>query len=148
MLSNRSEVEFTADELGQVISRLDRPDKDTAPLTTMLENSLGVGPGKGRATYRDQKHHWVRWLNDYQRPDRPAQRVYNAINCPTMLLWLGEALGVDRERVVSAIHAAENAPANQISQTAAIRGLIGWDVIHRKLVRLLRAKASGLSGDL
>lgn len=127
--------EMTASELALVVSGLDKPCGDTAPLTVLLENSLNVGPGRGRATYHDQKHHWVRWLSDYQRPDRPARRVYNAINCPTMLFWLAEAIGMDRESLVSAIHAAEAAPNNQISQTAAIRGSIGWDVICRKLVK-------------
>lgn len=120
---------MTASELLLIVNRLDRPAEETAPLTVFLESRLDVGPGRGRATYHDQKHHWVRWLDDYQRPERPAQRVYNAINCPTMLFWLAEALGLDQMRLVSAIHAAEAAPNNQVSQTAAIRRVIGWDAI-------------------
>ena len=136
MLSIRSEIEMTALELVLVINRLDKPDDDTAPLTVMLENSLDVGPGRGRATYRDQKQHWLRWLNDYQRPERLARRVYNAINCPTMLYWLAEALKLDREHLLSASHAAEIAPNNQISQTAAIRRVIGWDMIFYRIAEL------------
>jgi len=120
---------MTALELALVVNVLDKPNGDTAPLTLLLENSLDVGPGRGRATYHDQKHHWVRWLNNYQRPDRPARRVYNAINCPTMLFWLAEAIGVDRGSLVSAIRAAETAPKNQVSQSAAIRKVIGWGMI-------------------
>lgn len=127
------ETEITALQLALVVNSLEKPDDDTAPLTAMLENSLDVGPGRGRATYHDQKHHWTRWLNDYQCPDRPAKRVYNAINCPTMLFWLAEAVGVERRCLVSAIHAAEAAPSNQISQTAAIRRVIVWGSICHQL---------------
>lgn len=127
------ENEMTASQFALVVNSLDKPDDDTAPLTAMLEHRLDVGPGRGRATYCDQKHHWTRWLNDYQCPDRPAKRIYNAINCPTMLFWLAEAVGVERNCLSSAIHAAEAAPNNQISQTAAIRRVIGWGSICQQL---------------
>lgn len=127
---------MTASELAVYVNGLDKPCDDTAPLTVFLEDSLDVGPGRGRATYHDQKHHWVRWLNDYQRPSRSAQRVYNAINCLTMLFWLAEAIGVDREHLVLAIRVAEAAPKNQISQSAAIRSVIGWCMIYRRLVMI------------
>lgn len=134
MNGDKSETELMALDLLEAVNYLDAPTDRTAPLTSALEKRLNVGPGRGRATYCDQKHHWTRWLNDYQRPDRPAQRVYNAINCPTMLFWLAEAIGVDRERLVLATHAAEAAPKNQVSQTAAIRSLISWSLIHHRLV--------------
>lgn len=135
MSQGTSNADMIASELLLVINCLDEPSDDAAPLTVLLENSLNVGPGRGRATYRDQRHHWLRWLNDYQRPERPARRVYNAINCPTMLFWLAEALEVDREHLIPAINAAENAPNNQASQTAAIRRLIGWDVIYQQVAK-------------
>lgn len=136
MLPVRSQSEMTAWELVLIVDSLDKPDNYTAPLTVMLENSLDVGAGRGRATYLDQRHHWLRWLNDYQRPERPARNVYNAINCPTMLFWLAEALEVDRDRLLLASHAAENSPKNQTSQTAAIRNVIGWGAIHRQIFTL------------
>lgn len=129
MASIPSEIEMTSSELSLIINSLERPDDETAPLTHMLQNSLAVGPGRGRATYRDQRHHWLRWLNEHQRPERRARRIYNSINCPTMIFWLAEAIGMDRERLVSAIHAAEAAPKNQVSQSAAIRRVISWDMI-------------------
>lgn len=125
----------TGSELLEVIERLPIPTEHSAPFTTKLEQELDVGPGRGRATYKDQKHHWTRWLTEYQSSDRPAVKIYNSINCPTMLFWLAEALEADEQLLGRAVSAAVSSRSNQISQTAAIRRVLPWSKIEA-LVRI------------
>lgn len=120
---------MTGSELLDAIERLPIPTEQSAPLTAKLERDLGVGPGRGRATYKDQKHHWTRWLTEYQPSDRPAVKIYNSINCPTMLFWLSEALNVDEQLLRRAVSSAMSSRSNQISQTAAIRQVLPWFTI-------------------
>lgn len=122
-----------AAQLLAVIGRLDAPTLLNAPLTTELQHTLGVGPGSGRATYRDQKHHWVRWLSQYQSPERSARAIYNTINCPPMLFWLAEASGAPKDKLVAAFKCAVIAPPNQPSQTAAIRRVLPFETVVTKL---------------
>jgi len=124
---------MNANQLLMTIAGLEPPDMCTAPLTLQLENALKVGPGRGRATYRDQKHHWERWLRDYQRPDRLARRIYNSINCPPMVLWLAEAAGTERPLLEVATRAALRAPSSQAAQSAAVRREVTWGLVYRAL---------------
>ncbi len=97
-----------------------------------------VRPG---AWYRTQKEHWLGWLHDYEGPgaygraigrSRDARFAYNHIVCPGMLLWLGEAAGVEPERVAAARAAAEGLPT-QMHQAAAIRRHVPWSVVYAAL---------------
>ena len=62
-------------------------------------------PGVRHAT---QKQHWLNWLREYDRPgyykrktwNHSAEYAYNHIVCPYMLLWLAEASGIHRNRVL------------------------------------------------
>ncbi|MEP3895683.1 MAG: hypothetical protein ABJN52_17025 [Litorimonas sp.] len=119
-------INLSAAVLLAAVEQLEVPTISSAPVTVRLEHSLRVGPQYGRATYRDQKHHWTRWLGDYQPPDKSARRIYNAINCPTMLIWLSEGFGIRRGLLERASLAAQVAPPTQPSQTAAIRRLLPW----------------------
>jgi hypothetical protein len=67
--------------------------------------------------------------------NRPAEFVYNHINCPPMVLWLGEAVGVPKKRVVEAKKAALAASASFPAQAAAMRRIIPWDIIAARLDR-------------
>lgn len=125
---------MTGSELLEMIERLPIPTEKSAPLTTKLEQHLDVGPGRGRATYNDQKHHWTRWLTEYQPSDRPAVKIYNSINCPTMLFWLAEALGKDRVKLRVAYNAALTAAVNQPAQSAAIRRSMPWSEIRAGII--------------
>jgi hypothetical protein len=123
------DVDLSAAELLAAVERLEVPTLSNAPITTNLENRLKVGPKYGRATYRDQKHHWTRWLKEYQPPDKSARRIYNAINCPTMLLWLSEGFGIERDLLEEAANDASASPPKQPSQTAAIRRILQWSLL-------------------
>ena len=91
--------------------------------------------------YHSQKEHWLGWLSEYRGPgaygrkngNRSAEFVYNHIVCPPMVLWLGEALGVSKERVAKAKSAALGSGSALGSQCAAIRKIIPWEMIESRL---------------
>src|SRR5580704_12913912 len=87
------------------------------PITASYERSLvarGVWDSEG-VWYESQKEHWIGWLSEYDGPGaygrkrgrgRSAEFVYNHIGCPPMLLWLAEAAGVSKTRVLAAKRSA------------------------------------------
>lgn len=115
------------------------------PLTDSFERALrerGRWGGKP-VWYRSQKEHWLGWLSEYDgsgyygRKGRglSAQFAYNHIMCPPMLLWIGEASGVGRRKVLEAKNAALSARPTLASQCAAIRINIPWHEIELRLKR-------------
>lgn len=125
----------------QLLTHIEPLPADT-PLLRVLEQELQVGVGYGRAWYKSQKQHWVRWLSDYSspgpygrrpKPRTPAQRVYNRLMCPPMVFWLAEASGVPDRRLLAAFECAVQAEANCARQTAAIRKVIPWGRVHAEL---------------
>jgi hypothetical protein len=96
-------------------------------VTFQFERDLTArGPLSG-SHYASQKEHWLRWLSEYHGPgyysrknsERSAEFVYNHINYPAMVLWLGEASGVPKSRVVKAKRAALSAGKSFAAQTSA-----------------------------
>lgn len=124
---------ISAERLLKIVWKLDTPAHEVVPLTLQLEKALSVGPMFGRASYKDQKHHWVRWLSRYQSPERSARSIYNAINCPPMLFWLAEASGASQDKLVAAFNSAVAAPPNQPAQTATIRKVLPFETVVIKL---------------
>jgi hypothetical protein len=90
--------------------------------------------------YRSQEEHWRGWLDGYDGPgyynrkdcNRSAEFVYNHINCADMLLWLAEASGVPKARVVEA-KAACSVSQNPSAQSAAVRRIIPWEMVEVRL---------------
>ncbi|MCC6740106.1 MAG: hypothetical protein IT452_13750 [Planctomycetia bacterium] len=85
---------------------------------------------------RDQKDHWISWLEDYhtagfyKRTGRHAAAsfAYNHLKCPEMILWLAEAVGspkVSLERAAAIIRASRN--AQNARTCAAVRSVLRWD---------------------
>ncbi len=88
------------------------------------------------------KEGWLRWLSQYNEPgayqrkklDRQdAEFVYNHLLAPDLLLWLGEASGVSKEIVLSAIAAYRESKPPKASQCLAIRQKIPWPTIEAAL---------------
>jgi hypothetical protein len=112
-------------------------------LTTEFERELVARRMRTLAKpwYKSQKEHWLGWLSEYDGPgaygrknaNRSAGFVYNHINCSPMVLWLGEASGVQKEQVREAKVAALLAPDNMGSQCSAIRKIIPWSLIEASL---------------
>jgi hypothetical protein len=114
------------------------------PITTGFERALDkVGTWKrSRVWYCSQKEHWLGWLREYNGPgyydrkvwERTAEFIYNHIVCPPMVLWLGEASRVPKTRVREAQNAALVAKLSLASQAAAIRRIIPWKLIEKRLM--------------
>ena len=100
-------------------------------------------PDSSFERYSSQKEHWLRWLEKYDGPGyygrqnckRTAEFVYNHINCPSMLLWLCEASGIEKATIQKAKAAALRTEPRFPSQCKAIRQLIPWSTIEVKLKR-------------
>ena len=113
--------------------------KDRPPVTTAFEQALDRQGtwSANKVWYKSQKEHWLGWLSEYAGPgfygrktaNRSAEYAYNHIVCPPMVLWLGEASGVDKSLVNAAKQAALKAPASLPSKSAAIRQVIPWLII-------------------
>jgi hypothetical protein len=115
-----------------------------APITASYGRALvarGVWDDEG-VWYTSQKEHWLGWLSEYDGPGaydrkswtgRSAQFVYNHIGCPPMLLWLAEASGVSRTKVLAAKRSSLSARGNRATHCAMIRTAIPWTVIEERL---------------
>ena len=96
-----------------------------------------------KAWYSHQKEHWLGWLKEYDGPgyygrktwDVTAETVYNRVNNPAMVLWLGEAAGIPTAQVKRAVAVAWEAPANFSSQCGAIRRVVPWTDIEPLLLK-------------
>jgi hypothetical protein len=94
-----------------------------------------------KAWYKNQKEHWLGWLEKYGGPAKHGRRkrvvtaeaVYNRIADPTMILWLGEAAGIPDGQVNKAIAAAKHAGVPWQAQCGAIRRVIPWTDIASRL---------------
>jgi hypothetical protein len=117
--------------------------RETVPITAEFERALRSRRRSGNRPvwYTSQKQHWLGWLSEYDGPGyygrknrgRSAEFAYNHINCPPMVLWLGEASGVTKAKIVKAKQAAESARSTLPSQSAAIRRIIPWKIIEDRL---------------
>ena len=125
---------FHSQDLLRLLERQSIP----TPNTKQLEDALKIGPGYGGAWYSSQREHWLRWLTEYPTPgpygrktsERTlAQVVYSRVNCPPMVFWLAETVGVHTEALRVAHQAAIKAPINQASQAGAIRSKLPWELV-------------------
>ena len=125
-------------QLGRIISKLE----ERQPIAERLEREIARRhPHRAEPWYRSQKQHWLGWLAEYDGPgfysrsrwDRPAQFVYNHIQCPPMLLWLAEASGLPRGRLLRANKAALAAGDHHGPSTAAVRSLLPWEAVEQRL---------------
>lgn len=115
------------------------------PLTDSFERALRECGTWGRKPvwYRSQKEHWLGWLSEYDgagyygRKGRglSAQFSYNHIMCPPMLLWIVEASGVAKKKVLAAKQCALSVRPALASQCAAIRKTVPWTEIEMRLKR-------------
>jgi len=93
--------------------------------------------------YKTQKEHWRGWLKYYtggaygRKPgmNRDTRYAYNHIVEPKMLLWLIPAAGVSPAIVRAAQAAAAKAPNTMMSQSAALRRVVPWEIVEAVLWR-------------
>jgi hypothetical protein len=111
---------------------------ENAQQTEALEKAL-----EWKASWcANQKEHWLGWLRVYEGPgayDRKgfhhdAAFAYNHCGCPPMVLWLGEAVGIELQIVKRAKTAALQAGGTYSSRCAAIRRHIAWADVEQRLL--------------
>jgi len=132
---------MTPNQLAAKIRKLRARPPITAEFESVLERRGSWS--SSRAWYTSQKEHWLGWLSGYHGPGyygrknwhRSADFVYNHIVCPPMVLWLGEASGLPKARIVEAKQAALSASPYFPAQCAAIRKTIPWKVIEVRLTK-------------
>jgi hypothetical protein len=129
----------------RVLARKIKELRVTAPITATYEHALitrGIWNDEG-VWYSSQKEHWLGWLREYDGPGaygrqvwtgRSAEYVYGRIGCPPMLLWLAEAAGVSRSKVLAAKRSALSGRPNRATHCAKIRKAIPWSVIEARLL--------------
>jgi hypothetical protein len=127
----------------QQLSRKIRRMREHPPITSGFERALdkcGIWSLR-QFKYASQNEHWLRWLAEYDGPGyygrkqrhQSAAFVYNHIVCPPMVLWLGEASGFQRTKVLEAKRAALSAGASLPALSSAIRKTIPWEKIESRL---------------
>jgi len=132
---------MTPKQLSSEIRKLNEKGSATASFEHIL-TKRGIWDRNG-VWYTTQKQHWLGWLKEYDGPGYygrkkrhpSAQFAYNHIVCPPMLLWLGEASGVQRTKVLEAKRAALSAGASLPALSAAIRRVIPWQTIETRLTK-------------
>ena len=127
----------------QQLSRKIRLMPERPPITTGFERALDkVGIWSLRKfKYASQKEHWLKWLAEYDGPGyygrkkrhQSAEFAYNHIVCSPMVLWLGEASGVQKSKVLEGKRAALSSSPQLQAQSAAIRKVIPWEMIEGRL---------------
>ena len=125
------------------------------PMTAMLEHFLQIGVGFGNAWYSSQKEHWLRWLKEYDTPGaygrkpnsgRSCQFIYNQLQCPPMVFWLGEALEVPNAALKAACVAATGVRPHHALQAAAIRREIPWRMIESRIRQMSEGDVARCNG--
>jgi hypothetical protein len=95
-----------------------------------------------RPWYENQREHWLGWLADYRGPGaygrknakRSAQFVYDHVVNPQMLVYLAEAVGLDRKTVETAMSAALAArDSTMAAMSGAFRRVIPWEMVEAEL---------------
>lgn len=117
----------------KVLRRLIAHLPEHPPCTTKLERRLLTR----RPWYTSQREHWLGWLAGYDGPGAYGRKVfkhdaafaYNHCACPPMVLWLGEAVGVDTAMVRRAARVALQAEAPFTTRCGIIRQTIPWSKI-------------------
>ena len=91
--------------------------------------------------YQTQNEHWLGWLDAYNGPggynrknaDRSAEFVYNHVVNPQMLVYLAEAINIDRILFDEATKSALSRHGSMSSMSAAIRRIIPWPIVEEAL---------------
>jgi RNA polymerase sigma-70 factor, ECF subfamily len=83
---------------------------------------------------------------DHRNWHRSAEFVYNHINCPPMVLWLGEAAGLPRARVAEAKRSVLSANPNHAAECSAIRRVLPWEMIESRLGSVKKRKPARQRG--
>ena len=90
-----------------------------------------VHNSKQKSGNGDERSHLTTWI-DAQQTGRSASSLYNHLNNAALVLWIGEAAGVEERKLKTAYEAARDewlAKGNAATSAAAVRREIPWSEI-------------------
>jgi hypothetical protein len=131
----------TPAELRRRIGRLSEASPETDRFSAAWDRRPDGAHERKPVWYSSQKEHWLGWLRYYDGPGaygrqvhrgRSAAFVYNQVVNPQMLIWLAEAVGVERQ-VVRRAAALALRRHTMSAMSGAIRQAIPWEEIHPRL---------------
>ncbi|MEJ7648697.1 MAG: hypothetical protein WKF57_06660 [Nakamurella sp.] len=131
-----SDPSLSATELAKMVMRF----REAQPLTDAYEAKHSSGRVR-TVWYRSQREHLHGFWGEYDspgaygrsKPGQGAKFAYNHLRCVPGLMWLAEAVGVDKHLIVEGIEAVEAAGSNLSSQCAAFRRQVPWALIEERL---------------
>jgi hypothetical protein len=107
-----------------------------------LEEFLPIS-GKMPLSSHHESHrdHWIKWLDEYDGPgyygrknhNRDAAYIYSHLQCASMLVYLGEAAGVETNAVHHAFLIATNTAGNRSAVSGATRRVLPWAMVCKAL---------------
>lgn len=108
----------------QMLARVKRLD-DGGTISSMIP------PPK---MYDSHKDHWIGWLREYEGPgyygrkytDRDARFIYEHVQNVGMIVWINEAVGIERGHCMQARLRSIETGGRVASQTAAARKVLSW----------------------
>jgi hypothetical protein len=140
---------MTPKDLARCIRKL----KPHLPISDRFDTEMPGGSAEQkRAWYSSQRQHWLGWLDEYDGPGaygrkelggRDAEFVYNHVVNPKMLIWLAEAAGAPRSRLLRAKKAALSAGARMQAMSAAIRREFPYTYVEALLTASPYRRVSG-----
>lgn len=133
---NFNDYDLPAKKLARILSK----KEDHYPLSDDFE--IRNFSGSGEVWYDSQKEHVVAWLKEldgpgaYKRKTRglASRHFWNHFQCAPGLLWVAEALGVEKEKIQLACDAVV-VGSRDASQCAAVRQVIPWSCIAEIIYR-------------
>lgn len=127
----------------QLISKIKRLS-DVDVQTEKFRKKLDVPNWNPRASYKNQKEHWLGWLSEVDGPGyygrkkghKAASSVYNRIMCEPMLFWLMEASGISKPQLKKVLNAALEAKPHCAARCPAMRKIVSWTMIEEALEKI------------
>ena len=92
--------------------------------------------------YDTQHDHWLGWLDGYESEgaygrknwSRSAEFVYNHVVNPQMLIYVAEAVNMDRDLLTKAVDGALASQGTMSSMSGAIRRVVPWKMLEAALL--------------
>jgi len=130
----------SSDDLLNLVELLHQGNPIT-PITLSYDQKIidKFGEYQSKRAHISQGEHWISWLGGYdgagfynrKNSSRTPRFIYNHINCPQMLIWLAEVVGISSDKINMAMIESLKVKKFQ-TQCAIIRRIIPWNQIENK----------------
>ena len=132
------------EKLRKIIARLSPLSPITDDFTALWRPVCRGQKERKKTWYVTQHEHWLGWLREqggpggYERKtwNRSAERVYDTVVNPQLLVYLAEAANLDAKLVRKGVNAALAKTNTMAEMSSAIRQIIPWGTFERALLVL------------